>query len=45
MSQDNPSITKARLSVIKWIPVGNSKIDEEMNRYYTERVEALMSHI
>ena len=45
MAQDNPATTKARLSLIKWMPVGDAKIDEEMDRYYAERVNALMSQI
>ena len=45
MAQDNPATTKARLSLIKWMPVGEAKIDEEMDRYYAERVDALMSQI
>lgn len=45
MSRDDPSVTKAKLSIIKWVPTGDAKIDDEMDKHYQGQVETLLKQM
>ena len=45
MSDDSEGATKMKFLGIKWMPVGNTKIDNEMTSYYDEKVSRLIKQV
>jgi len=45
MGTDSESTTKMKFHGIKWVPIGNTKIDDEMSVYYEKKISKLIKQV
>jgi hypothetical protein len=45
MGTDDESTTKMKLHAVKWVPIGNEKIDNEMSEYYETKISNFIKQL